>query len=354
MFGVSRRAFNCGLLKGLSGFVGTGDYPITGEAAAVLLYTALSGRLCVSTEEVGEVDPHLAAVYPDPYGYDTCSITTTVLHSVYSKDISGRDIVRGTCQAGRVPFHTFHIETKKKLPVIVYLHGTLTCIDTCMNIEIGSRLAEEGFFVVAPELYANGARMDDPIYKADEVGEIVPDVDVVLEYVRENCPQADLSRLGICGFSLGAMFSMYYTVKGTYHPVAAATCAGAFDIRKTWEPGNPASNRAWMPEGTNMYSVKTGVVVDHEITKEYCIASNEKHCPYNQRENMLDVALLLQHGNQDALGNFDEDNGKLFEYLKSQPQDVFADYKVQKGLDHSVSIEELDNWVPFFKKWLKA
>ncbi len=230
-------------------------------------------------------------------------------------------------------------EDDEKKPIIILQHA----INTSRKDVIKSafKFAENGYFVIAPDLYAHGDRIEFDKRELAMQGAVYTSqsYDEIIEYYNldERC---DTEKFGLVGYSLGGMVAFHYATYGTYKPTVLAPCISTPD---------------WLSlKETYLYKtiIPTG---DQNFTED---AEKMEHAdevlldnsPMNDYINMKDIHILMQNGANDRTIS---SNGATQLYYLLTPLGTDITLMIHPGQGHVVPDSNIDNIIEFVNKNLK-
>lgn len=227
------------------------------------------------------------------------------------------------------------IPSKDAKPLVIVQHGiTTNRVDVLKTVY---KLAEAGFFVVAPDLYGHGDRKDKGDRELVMQGAVITSkgYDEIIEYYAKD-KRCNTEKFGITGFSVGGMVTFHYATYGKYKPTAIAPCISTPD----WK-GLKDSYLA-----TTMVPTGTLDIPEDEPKKakgQQVLADNS---PMNDYMNMKDMHILMQNGAVDPIiGTKGVTN--LYDLLIKEGTDISLIIHPNQG--HTVPDNNVDNIVAFMK-----
>lgn len=130
---------------------------------------------------------------------------------------------------GDIPLEEYCAGPSKGKPLVFMTHGYGSFKERMKNFAF--QLAEEGYFVVAPDAVAHGERNEPGKYSIVQiVDHSVKDLDFLIEHYMENS-DVDAGRFSIVGRSMGGFAAYSYLVNGKYVPRAIAPNISSPDSR---------------------------------------------------------------------------------------------------------------------------
>ena len=240
---------------------------------------------------------------------------------------------------GKVPVIEYFDATLgvKGKPIVILLHGLSGEKETFEGM--ATVLAQAGFLVVTPDLYLHGERKEKsdltPVHIAVESS---GEINQILEYY-EGTELADVSRVGLMGFSMGGMTAYHYVANGDY-PV---TVLGILCSTAKWED---------LKSGTTIYNrYSNGRLIglskkDYEEVNQYVDANS----PYAKVLEKTDVVYGIIVGGKDPIIPSDG-TIKMCQELQANGANVTIELKEEKG--HDVTEEDLVTMLYFFHEHLK-
>jgi len=334
-------AWSGGLLEGASAY-GPMQYAVTSDFVALVMYNALTARLTPRKDLI--LTPTLADLLVDYRGF-----TTKLSHKVFGCDKDGEPLKTVHQWIGDVPWLAVYRDDGKPKPVVVAEHGFGSDIQSMHGII--STLAEAGFYAVTVELWGHGDRIkEEPVYHPYFTVKSIEGIDVVLDYLDKNEPQADVGALGVTGFSLGGQTTWQYAVFGNHRVTALVPMHTPNDTEEYY--GYPDGVSVYYdPMGTWSWTIGCGVVYQ-DYTEEYITEQNRKWNPARYPERFKDVAIVYMYGETDHAMN-DECFNPFMKKLKDEGIAKYCELFCMPGVDHFQTEEEIAEMVRFFEKWLK-
>lgn len=142
----------------------------------------------------------------------------TPLKRVYQNLVS--KATREKKRVGDIPVLEYCVGSPKGKPLVFMTHGYGSFKERMANFAM--RLADKGYFVVAPDALAHGERNEPGRYSILQIVErSVADIDFLIEYYKANS-DVDAERFSIVGRSMGGFVAYDYLVNGKYTPRAIA------------------------------------------------------------------------------------------------------------------------------------
>lgn len=307
-------------------------------AFVLIAIIGLVGLLMVSSSGQGEGDVKQPSHIESSLKEEDDSLKDLTISGNLGKLAEGLNVNKG--YIGDIPVLEYFdanlgIEGK---PVVLLLHG----LDSNKEVFEGMAtvLAQTGFLVVVPDLYLHGERTAKsdmtPVHIAVKSS---GEMDLILKYY-EGTKLADISRVGILGFSMGGMTAYHYVANGQYPVKALATvCSTA-----NWEE---------LKSGTTIYNrYSRGRLIGlsqkvYEEVNQYVDANT----PYAGVLEKTDVAYGIIIGGKDPIIPC-EGTVKMCEDLQAKGADVLVEYKQDKG--HDVTEEDLVTMLYFLNEKLNA
>lgn len=164
-----------------------------------------------------------------------------------------RRIIAESYRVQDIPLITLAREGTQSCPIVLYLHGLTS--NKRDGLRLGYELAEQGFFVASLDAPMHGERtgqkVDDDwapeggyIYPPDTgldlffrmyevIVQVAKDIDTLIEHFAGDS-RADVGRIGMTGFSMGA-FATFYIAANDPHIQAAVPIAGIPAFGARWE-----------------------------------------------------------------------------------------------------------------------
>lgn len=132
-------------------------------------------------------------------------------------------------RVGDIPVLEYCVGSPKGKPLVFMTHGYGSFKERMSNFAM--RLADKGYFVVAPDALAHGERNEAGKFSILRVVErSVADLDFLIEYYKANS-EVDAERFSIVGRSMGGFVAYSYLVNGKYSPRAIAPTISSPDSR---------------------------------------------------------------------------------------------------------------------------
>lgn len=139
---------------------------------------------------------------------------------------------RASCvkkRIGDIPLLEYCAGSPKGKPLVIMTHGYGSFKERMANFAL--RLANKGYFVIAPDALAHGERNETGKYSIVQIVEqSVLDIDFLIEYYKANS-DVDAERFSIVGRSMGGFVAYEYLVNGKYTPRAIAPTISSPDSR---------------------------------------------------------------------------------------------------------------------------
>lgn len=243
----------------------------------------------------------------------------------------GGSITVSYTEADGIPVIETYRDNGKTKPMIILQHGFKNKKDSVQ--ELAEQLAEEGFFVIAPDAYGHGERTEPALSLVEIIVNTSGDYnDIIKSY--ENDRRTDIRRLGIAGFSMGGCIAFHYAVYGDYSTQAIAPTISTPYFEQL----------AGTDLGHSYYSSRDGLYVEKDPIKAQEIDKLiEKYSPFKDYENLYGVKIFMQNG---ALDTYVNSSGaeRLCDAL-SDTGDV--ELLMEPGLKHQVNQHMRDRIVEF-------
>ena len=151
----------------------------------------------------------------------------TPLRRVYQNLVS--KATREKKRIGDIPVLEYCVGSPKGKPLVFMTHGYGSFKERMANFAM--RLADKGYFVIAPDALAHGERKEPGRYSIVQVVErSVADIDLLIEHYKANS-EVDAERFSIVGRSMGGFVAYDYLVNGKYQPRAIAPTISSPDSR---------------------------------------------------------------------------------------------------------------------------
>lgn len=253
--------------------------------------------------------------------------------------IAGHEkVLSRNVRIGETPVIEIYEETGEKMPLVILQHGFKNKKESVE--ELGKRLAENGFFVVAPDAYAHGERKEDPLSLVEIIVKTSEEYDKIIDFY-ETDKRTDASKLGIAGFSMGGCICFYYGTYGEHKPDVMA----------------PTITTPYFEQfighnlGRSIYSSEKGVRLETDENElERLNKYIRESSPFKDYVNLEGVDMIIQNGGAD---NYVTDEGvrKLEKVLDTENADVR--FITIEGAKHQVTAEMKGNITEFMKKNLK-
>ena len=188
-----------------------------------------------------------------------------------------------------VPVNVVFCDNQTRMPLVVMQHGLTTDKDSV--IELAKSFAAQGYIVITPDAVGYGELADG---KSRIVAEILQGtVENMGKIIDFGCQSeyVDESRVGLCGVSLGALASLYYSAYGEHEIKAAVSFCGTPDF--TSFEGVDVIHRYHTNEGSVLEA-------DSDKWKEM-EAAMMSLSPYDKLLNEKETALFLMCGTADTV-----------------------------------------------------
>lgn len=228
-----------------------------------------------------------------------------------------------------------YIPGGEEKPLVIVQHGITTSrVDVIKTVY---KLAEAGFFVVAPDLYGHGERKNTDERELVMQGAVITSegYDQIIEYY-EDSKECDTDQFGITGFSVGGMVAFHYATYGTYKPTAIAPCISTPD----WA----GLKESYLAE--TMVPTGTPDIPEDEPKKAKALDVLNENSPMNEYLNMKNVHILMQNGEEDnIIGTRGVTN--LYHLLSKEGTDISLIIHPKQG--HTVPDNNVENIVAFMK-----
>ena len=130
---------------------------------------------------------------------------------------------------GDIPVLEYCAGSPKGKPLVFMTHGYGSFKERMANFAM--RLADEGYFVVAPDALAHGERKEPGRFSIVQIVErSVAEIDFLIEYYKANS-EVDAERYSIVGRSMGGFVAYGCLVNGRHPPRAIAPTISSPDSR---------------------------------------------------------------------------------------------------------------------------
>ncbi|MEG1583472.1 MAG: dienelactone hydrolase family protein [Anaerovorax sp.] len=232
-----------------------------------------------------------------------------------------------------------YVPSEEGKPLVIVQHGiTTNRVDVLKTVY---KLAEAGFFVVAPDLYGHGERKKQDERALVMQGAVITSkgYDQIIEHYAKD-KRCNTEKFGLTGFSVGGMVVFHYATYGKYRPTAIAPCISTPD----WA-GLETSYLA-----KTMVPTGTPDLPEDEPKKAKSMEVLENNSPMNEYMNMKDMHILMQNGGEDPIiGTKGITN--LYNLLHKEGTDISFIVHPKQG--HTVPDNNVDNIVAFMKEHLQ-
>jgi len=125
------------------------------------------------------------------------------------------DMVYNRLSLGDIEFIEMYRDDGTAKPLMFLLHGGPGRKEQMLN-EV-KHYAHEGFYAIAPDAAAHGENTRGPMLNMDAWLETVGYIDTLIDYAG-TLKQADSSRFGVAGISMGGTMTFLYGTKGEHTP----------------------------------------------------------------------------------------------------------------------------------------
>ncbi len=184
-----------------------------------------------------------------------------------------------------------YLDNGEKKPVVLVGHGLGG--DSAGMLSTGRALADAGFFVLLPDMPNHGQnRGTGPDCLVEVVIAASGLYDRLLDAFAED-PNADTGRVGVTGFSMGAMTAFYYAANGRHPVTAAAPCCGTPDFTEL------SGQRVAYLRCPVTGSFENGPCVDEARQREIDVLLREAS-PLEKLKDRPGLRLFMQNGDEDA------------------------------------------------------
>lgn len=188
---------------------------------------------------------------------------------------------------GKTPIVETYMDNGKQKPIVIIQHGFKNKKES--TLDLAEKLAKKGFFVVSPDAYGHGERLEEPLSLVQIIVSTSGEYDgIIASYEEDN--RVNIDELGITGFSMGGCITFHYAVYGKYSPEAIAPT-----ISTPYFEQLIGSNLS-----RSVYSVNAGLTVatDEEtiaMIDEYILSNS----PFKDCKSLEGTAILMQNGELD-------------------------------------------------------
>lgn len=177
----------------------------------------------------------------------------------------------------------------EKLPLVVFMHGVTGSKEVMAYVL--ALIADAGYKAVSFDLPGHGERTDGPRMFLDVLEEGAKDLDKLLDYYTMT-GWADTERLGIGGFSAGGIVAYEYAMEGEHHPQLLLPVSTVAD----W---NDMQGSGLLKLCYENSSIIAPIKMEAEVNQQL-IQDN----PYGDVSNLKDVTVLIAHGKEDKVFNY--------------------------------------------------
>lgn len=262
----------------------------------------------------------------------------TPLRRVYQNATS--KAVREKKRIGDIPVLEYCVGSPDGKPLVFMTHGYGSFKERMANFAM--RLADEGYFVVAPDALAHGERNEPGKYSILQIVErSVADIDYLIEYYKANSG-ADAERFSIVGRSMGGFVAYSYLVNGKYAPRAIAPTISSPDSRDLMN-----------------YQLGLSYCENHKIRHLTDPAEMARRNKELEEASLLarvvendTAAVIVQNMRFDFLVG-SEGSDKLYEAWKDKRKDGSYRYVKPLAFFHYIPDVAKKNVIDFLQEWVK-
>jgi hypothetical protein len=178
------------------------------------------------------------------------------------------------------------------------------------------QFAQEGFFVIAPDVAAHGDSRKGPLVNMDGWLETVGYIDTLIEYCKQERSDVDTDNFAVSGGSMGGTITLLYGVYGKHRAKVL---------------GPEISS----PDLTLVLNGRANGIIDHgqgvgEKPKEDAMAQAVELSPINHLERFYDLPMYARFGELD-IENGSEGAVRFIKALKDAGQTIQALYVIKNG-----------------------
>lgn len=239
-------------------------------------------------------------------------------------------------QIGNITITEYFKDNSSHKKLIIAQHGYGSNKERMTDISI--KLANSGYFVIAPDAYGHGERNEKGKLSLNKITQqAIREYDYLIEYYRENT-DIDADHFSIVGQSMGGMIAYQYVLYGKYKPqVIAPTCTTP-DMRDLMN----------YQLGLSYYENHAiNHVTDSKEIEKYN-HSLESDNPYDKIKNIEDVAVIVQNMRFDFLINSDGSD-KLYSEWKDKKNNKSYQYHKILAFYHYMPDKAKKNIIAFLK-----
>ena len=225
-----------------------------------------------------------------------------------------------------VPVNIFFQDNLTKMPLIIMQHG-LTANKESMT-DLAKSFAMQGYVVITPDAVGYG-ELADGVYRG--LPEIIEGTAENFGKIIEFCGQGeyvDESRVGLCGVSMGALTSLYYSAYGEHEIKAVVSFCGTPDFASF--AGMDAIERYHSADGSSSVKDKDKIKAMEEAMTSLS--------PYDTLLNEKDTALFLMCG---AADNVVPPEGNATFYQEAIAADKKVSLVVKENQGHTLELDEM-------------
>ncbi len=262
----------------------------------------------------------------------------TPLRRVYQNLVS--KATREKKRVGDIPILEYCVGSPKGKPLVFMTHGYGSFKERMANFAM--RLADKGYFVVAPDALAHGERNEPGRYSILQVVErSVADIDVLIEYYKANS-DSDTELFSIVGRSMGGFVAYSYLVNGKYPPRAIAPTISSPDSRDlmNYQLGLSYYENHKIRHLTDPVEIARRNEELEEASLLARVVKNDK------------VAVIVQNMRFDFLVG-SEGGDKLYEAWKDKRKDGSYRYVKPFAFFHYIPDVAKKNVIDFLQEWVK-
>ncbi|MEO8902006.1 MAG: dienelactone hydrolase family protein [Polyangiaceae bacterium] len=210
---------------------------------------------------------------------------TPIAASALSTDSDGLEAgeVMIPTSAGSIPgYRALPLQPKAKVPVILVVHEIFGVHEYIKDV--CRRLAKEGYYAIAPELFARQgdvAKMTDvkdiiaKVVSKVPDAQVLADLDAAVAFAKKD-PHADTTKLSITGFCWGGRIAWLYAAHQPALKAAVAWYGKIVGNRNALHPKNPADVIAELKAPVlGLYGAKDhGIAVDTVEQQAHALAAS--------------------------------------------------------------------------------
>lgn len=236
----------------------------------------------------------------------------------------------------------FQREGKTKKPMVFLYHGYMGRKE--FILPQAYLLARNGFFTVVPDAHGHGDRDTGKIANLFEsVVKSTEEINLLMDHYKDS-EEADITRAGISGYSMGGFITYAYIVSGDRRVKAAVPIISTPDWVSVVES---------FSAGEKMGELKAAGIIEKESDAENFFNLARTFQPINQYEKMKDIPLLMLSGESDEVTP-PEGVKRLYELLEP----IFYDKEALKhiiypGIGHGDTVQMNMEMVRWMKRYLQ-